>query len=166
MNATTTTPRINYAQVAPGALTGLYAAGHYLRTQTTLEPALIHLVFLRASQINGCAFCVAMHVLEAKEDGERDERLHGLIAWHEAGWYSERERAALAWTEAVTELGETHVPDDVFARARAAFSERELIDLTLAVATINSWNRFSIAFRIPPESAPDVVATLRERARG
>jgi len=164
MNATTMTPRIEYAQVAPGALAGLYSASHYLRTQTSLEPRLVHLVFLRASQINGCAFCVAMHVLEAKEDGERDERLHGLVAWHEAGWYSERERAALAWTEAVTKLGEAHVPDDVFGRARASFSEKELVDLTLAIATINTWNRFSIAFRIPPERAPEVIAALRQRS--
>jgi AhpD family alkylhydroperoxidase len=155
------TSRIEYAAVAPEALTGLYAASRYLRRQTTLEPALVHLVFLRASQMNGCAFCIAMHVQEAREDGERDERLHGLVAWREAGWYSERERAALAWTEAVTDLAHGHVGDEVYDAARAVFSERELVDLTLAVATINSWNRFSIAFRMPPERAPEVVAALR-----
>jgi AhpD family alkylhydroperoxidase len=159
------TPRVEYAEVAPEALAGLFAAGNYMRTRTTLEPGLLHLVTLRASQINGCAFCIAMHVLEAKEDGERDERLHGLIAWREAGWYTQRERAALAWTEAVTTLGEGHVPDDVYEQARAAFGERELVDLTLAVAVINSWNRFSIAFRMPPERAPEVVAAMRERVR-
>jgi AhpD family alkylhydroperoxidase len=165
MTNTMMTPRLEYAQVAPEALSGLFAAGNYLRTRTTLEPGLLHLVTLRASQINGCAFCIAMHVLEAKEDGERDERLHGLIAWREAGWYAQRERAALAWTEAVTTLGDGHVPDEVYAQARAAFGERELVDLTLAVAIINSWNRFSIAFGMPPERAPEVVAALRERVR-
>lgn len=156
-------PRLDYATLAPGALAGLYAAGRYLREETTLEPALRHLVTLRASQMNGCAFCIAMHVQEAKEDGERDERLHGLIAWREASWYSERERAALAWTEAVTDIAHGHVGDEVYAQARAVFSERELVDLNLAVATINSWNRFAIAFRVPPEHAPAVVAALRQR---
>jgi AhpD family alkylhydroperoxidase len=162
---TTMTPRIEYDKVAPGALNGLFASNDYLRTHSTLEPGLLHLVFLRASQINGCAFCTAMHVLEAKDDGERDERLHGLVAWHEAGWYSERERAALAWTEAVTRIADGHAPDDAFARARATFTEKELVDLTLAITLINSWNRLSIAFRMPPERAPDVVAAMRERAR-
>lgn len=115
--------------------------------------------------MNGCAFCVAMHVQEAKEDGERDERLNGLIAWREAGWYSDRERAALAWTEAVTDIARGHVTDEVYAAARAVFGERELVDLNLAVATINSWNRFSIAFRMPPELAPAVIEALRARER-
>jgi AhpD family alkylhydroperoxidase len=159
------TPRINYAAVAPQALAGLYASAGYLHHQTSLEPALLNLVFLRASQMNGCAFCVAMHVQEAKEDGERDERLHGLIAWREAGWYSDRERAALAWTEAVTDIARGHVTDEVYAAARAVFGERELVDLNLAVATINSWNRFSIAFRMPPELAPAVIEALRARER-
>jgi AhpD family alkylhydroperoxidase len=159
------TPRIDYAAVAPQALASLYASAGYLRHQTSLEPALLNLVFLRASQMNGCAFCVAMHVQEAKEDGERDERLHGLVAWREAGWYSERERAALAWTEAVTDIARGHVGDEVYAAARAVFDERELVDLNLAVATINSWNRFSIAFRTPPELAPTVIDALRARER-
>jgi AhpD family alkylhydroperoxidase len=125
--------------------------------KSALEPALLHLVDLRASQMNGCAFCLAMHWREAKESGVDDDRINGLPAWREAPWYSARERAALAWTEAVTDVARTHVPDDVYDEARAAFSERELVDLTLAVATINAWNRFAIAFRSPPETAADAV---------
>ncbi|HYZ17856.1 MAG TPA: carboxymuconolactone decarboxylase family protein [Candidatus Acidoferrum sp.] len=159
------TPRIDVGAVAPEALNGLHASTGYLQRQSGLEPALLDLVSLRASQMNGCAFCMAMHVLEAKERGERDERLHGLIAWREAGWYTERERAALAWTEAVTDITHGHVDDDVYAAARAVFSEHELVALNLAVVTINSWNRFSIPFRMPPEAAPAVIAALGGRER-
>ncbi|HEX4004756.1 MAG TPA: carboxymuconolactone decarboxylase family protein [Acidobacteriaceae bacterium] len=155
------TQRIEYAKAAPGALRSLYEASRYLKSSTTLEPELLDLVNLRASQINGCAFCLAMHWREAKENGVSDDRLFGLPAWHEASWYSERERAALAWTESLTNVAQTHVPDDAFNVARTAFSERELVDLTLAVTTINAWNRFSIAFRTPPESAADVIASMK-----
>lgn len=152
------TQRIAYASVAPEALRPFYEATHYLRTATTLEVTLLELVFLRASQINGCAFCIAMHWREAKESGTSDDRLHGLAAWREAPWYSERERAALAWTESLTEVSRTHAPDEVYNEARSNFSERELVDLTLAVSTINAWNRFAIAFRTPPEMAEAVIA--------
>lgn len=159
------TQRIAYTSVAPEATRFLSQAGHYLRTSTTLEPTLLHLVFLRASQMNGCAFCIAMHWREAKEDGISDDRLHGLAAWREAPWYSDRERAALAWTEAVTDVMHSRIPDDVYVEARSSFSERELVDLTLAVNTINSWNRFAIAFRTPPESAEAVLEALRGGTR-
>jgi alkylhydroperoxidase family enzyme len=113
--------------------------------------------------MNGCAFCIAMHWREAKEAGMDDDRLHGLVAWREAPWYSDRERAALAWTEAVTDVMHSQLPDDLYVEARTAFSERELVDLTLAINTINSWNRFAIAFRTPPESAAGVLEALRAR---
>jgi AhpD family alkylhydroperoxidase len=159
------TQRLAYASVAPEALRPLYETTRYLRSSTTLEPALLHLVFLRASQVNGCAFCIAMHWREAKDVGIEGDRLHGLIAWREASWYSERERAALAWTEALTEIARTHAPDDVYDEVRSAFSEREVVDLTLAVSTINTWNRITIAFRTPPETAAEVIESLKAARR-
>lgn len=122
-----------------------------IREETTIERSLVHLVKLRVSQINGCAFCMAMHAREAREEGEREDRLHVLSAWRETDWFSPREQAALAWAEAVTELGHGGVPDAVFAQARAAFDEQELADLTLVVVAINGWNRYAIPFHIPPE---------------
>lgn len=155
------TQRIPYASVAPGALKPLYEAGHYLRTSSTLEASLLDLVYLRASQMNGCAFCIAMHWREAKEHGLDDDHLHGLAAWREAPWYSARERAALAWTESMTDIARSHAPDDLYADVKAAFSEREMVDLTLAIGTINSWNRFAIAFRTPPEKAAEALSRLK-----
>lgn len=157
--------RVKYASVAPAALRPLYEAGRYLHSSTTLEPALLDLVHMRASQMNGCAFCLAMHWREAKEHGVSDDQLHGLPAWREAPWYSARERAALAWTEALTDVARSQVPDEVFAEASAALSEKELVDLTLAISTINAWNRFSIGFRTPPETAADVIASLKKTAQ-
>jgi AhpD family alkylhydroperoxidase len=157
--------RIHYASASPEALRPLYEAGRYLRTSTTLESSLIHLVYLRASQMNRCAFCIAMHWREAKEDGLSDDQMHGLLAWREAPWYSARERAALAWTEAITDIAATHAPDYVYLEASAAFTERELVDLTLAITTINSWNRFAIAFRTPPEKAPEVIASQKSASQ-
>lgn len=154
------TQRLAYATAAPGAFRSLYEAGRYLNAGT-LGATLLNLVYLRASQMNACAFCIAMHWREAKEAGIDDDRLHGLGAWREASWYSERERAALAWTEAITDIAGTHAPDDVYEQVRSAFSEREVVDLTLAINTINAWNRFMIAFRTPPETAPDVIASLK-----
>ncbi|HEV2278064.1 MAG TPA: carboxymuconolactone decarboxylase family protein [Acidobacteriaceae bacterium] len=159
------TQRLKYASASPEALRPLYEASRYLRSKTTLEPTLLHLVDLRASQMNGCAFCIAMHWREAKEAGLSDDQLHGLLAWREAGWYSERESAALAWTEALTDVAHTHAPDDVYNEARSQFSERELVDLTLAISTINSWNRFAIGFRTPPESAAGVIESMKTGTR-
>jgi AhpD family alkylhydroperoxidase len=155
---------MNYASASPEAMRPLYEAGRYLRSKTTLESSLLHLVNLRASQMNGCAFCIAMHWREAKEDGLGDDQLHGLLAWREAPWYSDRERAALAWTESLTDIAHSHAPDDVYEQARGAFSERELVDLTLAISTINSWNRFAIGFRTPPETAAAVIESQKTRA--
>jgi AhpD family alkylhydroperoxidase len=155
------TERIAPASVAPEALRPLYIAGNYLRT-SPIEPALRNLVYLRASQMNACAFCIAMHWREAKDAGLSDDHLHGLPAWRETPWYSDRERAALAWTEALTDIAHSHVPDDVYEQARGAFTDHELVDLTLAITTINSWNRFQIAFRANPETAPDVIAASKK----
>jgi AhpD family alkylhydroperoxidase len=115
-----------------------------------LEPTLQELIKLRVSQINGCAFCIDMHFRDAKAKGEKEERLYLLDAWREAPVYTDRERAALAWAEAVTLVSQTHVPDDVFRQARELFDETERVNLTLAVVAINGWNRFAIGFRVPP----------------
>ena len=117
-----------------------------------LEPSLLHLVRMRASQINGCAYCLDMHSKEARAAGETEQRLYCLPAWRETPFYSEREQAALAWTEAVTLISEGHAPDDVFEMARKIFSEEELAALTLAIVSINGWNRFAISFRAAPGS--------------
>src|SRR5690606_3980248 len=113
---------------------------------STLEPKLLELVKLRASQINGCAYCIDMHTKDARLEGETEQRLYLLSAWWETSLYSEREQAALAWTEAVTRLEGQRVPDAVYEKVRAQFSEEELTRLTLAVVAINGWNRFNIAF--------------------
>jgi AhpD family alkylhydroperoxidase len=117
-----------------------------------LEHALLELVKMRASQINGCAFCLDMHSKDARAAGETEQRLYLLDAWREAPFYSARERAALAWTEALTLVSETHAPDDVYAEARAQFSEKELAALTMAIVAINGWNRIAIGFRSEPGS--------------
>jgi AhpD family alkylhydroperoxidase len=118
--------------------------------QTSLERLLLELVKLRASLINGCAYCVDMHTRVARSFGETEQRLYAVGVWREAPYYSERERAALAWTEAVTLISSDQVPDDVYELARQHFTEKELIDLTLAVVAINGWNRLAVAFRKVP----------------
>jgi len=115
-----------------------------------LDPKLLHLVKMRASQINGCAFCLDMHSKDARAEGETEQRLYSLDAWQEAPYYSDRERAALAWTEAVTCLHHGHVCDNAYEKARAHFNENEIATLTLAVAMINTWNRLNVAFRTEP----------------
>ncbi len=130
-------------------MTAMYAVEKYARS-CGLEPRLLELIKLRASQINGCAYCVDMHTKDARALGETEQRLHAVVAWRETPFFSERERAALAWTEAVTLVGSSHVPDEVFALARQQFSEKELVDLTMAVIAINSWNRLAVSFRTVP----------------
>jgi AhpD family alkylhydroperoxidase len=112
-----------------------------------LDPKLVELVKIRASQINGCAFCLNMHVVEARDGGESDARMHVLAAWHESPYFTPRERAALAWTDALTRIEQSHVPDEVFAEASAEFDENELAQLTSAIVAINSWNRIAVAYR-------------------
>ena len=143
--------RLSYSKVSPEGTDILQKLERYVKS-SGLEADLLELVKLRASQINGCAYCIDMHTKDARTHGESEQRLYGVSAWHEAPFYNERERAALAWTESVTLVGETHVPDDVYAEARKFFSEKELVDLTFAIIAINSWNRLAISFRTPAGS--------------
>lgn len=146
--------RLDVARVRPQALKPMLALEAYLE-DCGLERSLVELVKTRASQINGCAYCLHMHTRDARAAGESEERLYLLDAWHESPLYTDRERAALAWTEALTLISETHAPDAVWQQARAQFGEAELVDLTLLVMTINAWNRLAIGFRsVHPTDAP------------
>ncbi len=147
-----------------GNFMGAYQAMLGLENQVResgLEPVLLDLVRLRASQINGCAYCLSMHTRDLLALGERPDRIAVLPAWREADWFTDRERAALAWTEAVTDLSTREVPDAVFDQARTTFTEKELADLTLAVIAINGWNRFNVAFQNPPDP---VTSELKQPA--
>jgi len=139
-------PRLNPYQAAPDAMKAVAALETYVKG-SGLEASLIELIKMRASQINGCAYCLDMHARDARANGESEQRLYLLDAWRESPLYSDRERAALAWTEAVTLGSQTRVPDEVYEEARRNFSEEELVKLTVAVATINAWNRIAISFR-------------------
>lgn len=143
--------RINYPQVDPEVLTPLRALAKYL-AKSGLERSLLDLVKLRASQINRCAYCIDMHFKDARASGETEQRLYSLDAWRESPFYTDRERAALAWTEAVTLLTDGFVPDEVYEQAREQFSEAELVSLTMAVIEINSWNRLNVSLRTVPGS--------------
>lgn len=138
-------PRINYPKVSPGIIEAMLGLSKYL-SKSGLEESLLDLIHLRASQINGCAFCIDMHWKDLRAAGETEQRLYGLDAWEESPYYSERERAALAWTEAVTNI-DGHVPDRVYEQVRKVFVEKELADLTLAITAINGWNRLNIAMK-------------------
>jgi len=141
--------RIAYHQASPGALQAMLGLEAYV-AKSGLEKPLLELLKIRASQLNGCAFCLDMHGKDALAAGETTQRLLVLSAWREAPTlYTDRERAALAWTEAVTQLGPHGVPDDVYRDARAQFDERQLVDLTMAVVAINGWNRLAVAFHTP-----------------
>jgi AhpD family alkylhydroperoxidase len=141
--------RIDIEKVAPEAIKPLLDLGAYIH-RSGLDRQLVNLVLLRASQINGCAYCIDMHTKDARAEGETEQRLYGLDAWRETPFYTDRERAALAWTEAVTLVSQGHVPDDVYEEARRHFSEKELVDLNMAVVVINAWNRVAISFRAVP----------------
>ena len=141
--------RMAYLKVAPGVMQAMRGLEQYVH-ECGLEPSLLELVKLRASQINGCAYCIDMHTKDARAGGETEQRLYALSAWRETPFYSDRERAALAWAEAVTLVSESHVPDEVYEQARQQFSEKELADLTLAIVAINGWNRLAISFRTVP----------------
>jgi len=143
------TPRLNYPRVAPGIYQAMDGLDQYL-ARCGLEESLLHLVRLRASQINGCAYCLDTHWKDLRAIGEAEQRLYSLDAWRECPYYTDRERAALAWAEAGTLIATGHVPNEVFEAVRPQFSEKELADLTLALATINAWNRLSIAARLVP----------------
>jgi AhpD family alkylhydroperoxidase len=139
-------PRMNYFAAAPETIKAI-AAIEPIIAASGLEPSLIELVKLRASQINGCAYCLHMHSKDARAHGETEERLYLLNAWRESPLYTEKERAALAWTEALTLISETHAPDDVYAELGKQFSETEIVNLTALIGVINTWNRIAIGFR-------------------
>jgi AhpD family alkylhydroperoxidase len=145
--------RLDYAAHSKSLVDKLVALSAATKKEGSIERGLLHLVDIRASQINGCAFCLDMHSKEAKIDGERELRLYHVAVWRESPLFSARERAVLEWTEAVTKLGEHGVADDIYACVREQLSEKEIADLTFAIVTINAWNRLAIAFRAVPGSA-------------
>ena len=150
-------PRLDYSHVNPAASRAMFGLEKFVR-ESGLEPSLVELVKMRASQINGCAYCLDMPSKYAPAAGETEQRLYALNAWRETPFFTDRERAALEWTEAVTLVSETHVPDDVYERVRQQFSEQELVNLTMAVVAINGWNRLAISFRaVPGEYQPQAA---------
>lgn len=143
--------RIEYGRISPAGISRMRDLENYVR-QCGLETSLLELVRLRASQVNGCAYCVDMHTKDARAEGETEQRLYAVSVWEETPFFSERERAALAWTEAVTRVGQSHVPDALYQSVRLHFAEKELVDLTLAIIAINGWNRLAVSFRAVPGS--------------
>ena len=141
--------RWNYMQAGAGAYHAMLGLEEYLK-KCGLEPSLLHLIKMRASQINGCAYCLDMHSKDARAMGESEQRLYELNAWRETPFYTERERAALLWTEELTLISQGHAPDAVYEEVRQHFSEEELVNLTLAIVAINGWNRLAIGFRSQP----------------
>lgn len=157
-------PRIDYHKVAEsGAAKAMYALGHYVEN-CGLEHSLLELVKMRASQINGCAYCLDMHSKDARAAGETEQRLYALNAWRETPFYSDRERAALEWTEALTLIADNHVSDELYECVRKQFSEEELMNLSLAVVAINGWNRLAISSRqVPGAYQPKAATTAAAR---
>ena len=141
--------RLDYTKFGHEPLRSLYAIERYLH-DSGIDSKLLHMIKLRASEINGCAYCIDMHWKDAIAAGESEQRLYGLNAWRESPYYTDRERAALEWAESLTMVSETHVPDEVYQRVRAHYSEKEMVDLTIAVGMINMWNRIAISFRAVP----------------
>jgi AhpD family alkylhydroperoxidase len=142
--------RLEPQKASPAAYHAMLGLEMFIQKSSKLEPSLMELVRMRSSQINGCAYCIDMHSKDARAAGESEQRLYALDAWRETPFFTDRERAALAWTEAVTLVANGHVPDAVYAEARERFSEEELVNLTLAVVAINGWNRLAISFRSVP----------------
>ncbi|MDE1920802.1 MAG: carboxymuconolactone decarboxylase family protein [Candidatus Omnitrophica bacterium] len=150
-------PRILYKEIAPDGYKAMLGIERYVH-HCGLEKPLLELVRIRASQINGCAYCLDMHTKDARAGGESEQRLYAIAVWKETPFFSQRERAALLWTETVTRISDEGVPDEVYEAVNQYFSERELVDLTLAIVAINSWNRLGVAFRaIPGEYQPAKV---------
>jgi AhpD family alkylhydroperoxidase len=141
--------RIDLMHVNPGIIQAMLGLERQVR-KANLDERLLDLVRMRASQMNGCSYCLDMHSKDARANGETEQRLYGLSAWRETPYYSERERAALEWTEALTLVADSHVPDEVFERVREQFSEDELVHLSLAIVAINGWNRLNVAARTVP----------------
>jgi AhpD family alkylhydroperoxidase len=142
-------PRLNFYKAGPDAMKAMLGLEQQIG-KSGLEKPLVELVRLRASQINGCAYCVDLHSTDARKGGETERRLAAIVVWRETPFFSDRERAALEWTESVTTVAQNHVPDEVWDRVKPHFTPEELVDLTLLVVTINAWNRFAIAFRKLP----------------
>jgi len=157
-------PRLELDKVAPDALKSVLQVSAYINNHSGLEPSLLNLVYLRASQINGCAWCIDMHTKDARALGETEQRLYEVSAWWDAPFYSDRERAALAWTEAVTRIAESRVTDEVYEEAKKHFTDKELVNLTLAITQINVWNRFNVAFRNVAGSYQPNVRELKKSA--
>ncbi len=152
--------RINLMHANPGVLQAMLGLERQVK-KASLDSKLLDLVRMRASQINGCAYCLDMHSKDARANGETEQRLYGLSAWRETPYYSERERAALEWTEALTLVSDTHVPDEVYERVREQFSEDELAHLSLAIVAINGWNRLNVAARtVPGDYVPHSLANV------
>jgi len=144
-------PRLDYSKTAPGALKGMLELEKYVHG-SGLERSLYELVKTRASQINGCAYCIDMHTKDARRAGETEQRLYALSAWRETPFYTQRERAALAWTEALTRISENEISDSLYKASMEYFSEEEIVALTMAIIAINGWNRLAISFRTTPGS--------------
>jgi AhpD family alkylhydroperoxidase len=148
-------PRLNAQKASPAAYNAMLGLEMFIRKSSKLETSLVELIKMRASQINGCAYCIDMHSKDARAEGESEQRLYALPAWRETPFYTDRERAALEWTEALTSIAEGHAPDHAYETVKQHFSEEELVNLTLAIITINGWNRLAIAFRaVPGEYQP------------
>jgi len=158
-------PRLNFANVAPDAVRTMNGLEVFLRKSSGLEVSLLNLVRLRSSQMNGCAYCIDMHTKDARASGETEQRLYTLSAWRETPFFTERERAALFWTEHITLISQEHVPDPVYEHVSQHFTGEALVNLTLAVVAINGWNRLAIAFRaVPGEYQPLHAATAKSQA--
>jgi AhpD family alkylhydroperoxidase len=140
--------RLPYPKLAPVGYSALQSLGHYISTETALEPVLLGLVYLRASQLNGCGYCIGLHSQELRKHHEPDTRIDAVADWRGSDAFTPRERAALAWTEAVTDVNASHVSDEEYAAVKEFFQEKDLVDLTFAIANINAWNRMGVAFRM------------------
>lgn len=152
--------RLNMMEVGKDAFGAIFGLSKYL-AKSTIKKSLQHLIELRVSQINGCAYCIDMHSKDLRHEGETEQRIYMLTAWRETPLYTDRERAALEWAEAVTLLADNHVQDEIYDRVKEQFSEKELFDLTFAVSAINLWNRFNVAFRTTPGTyQPGQFATM------
>jgi AhpD family alkylhydroperoxidase len=147
--------RLPYTKLAPEAYAALGQLGHYIRTATSLEPSLLEFVYLRASQLNGCHFCTGLHTSELRKRHEPESRIESVSRWRESDAFTQRERAALAWAEAITNLQQSHASDADYGAVKEFFHDKELVDLTFAIASINAWNRLSEAFKVewnPPKA--------------
>jgi len=158
-------PRLSAEKASPPAMQAMLAFETHAGRVVRLEPSLLDLVRMRASQINGCAYCIDMHSKDARANGETEQRLYALNAWRETPFFTDRERAALEWTEAVTLISKDHVPDAIYEEVRKRFTEEELVNLTLAVITINGWNRLAISFRAVPGDYRPPSRKAHEAAR-